>query len=281
MDSGDEAGFEKRIDCGIRLELAGGISSDAFVAVSNRLCDNTGLTGRVARMHDTSAMRVLVVENEKKVAGFIARSLREQGYAVDVAETGETALKMSASACYQAILLDIYLSGMNGIEVCRELRKAGLETPILMLTARSLLEERVEGLDAGADDYLTKPFALPELHARVRALLRRGLHNQSTVLRFADIEIDRQRRRAFRGKAELSLTPKEFSILELLLLRAPEPVGRTQIIEYVWSYGFDTETNLVEVYVNRLRQKVDPEQLENRIPTVRGVGYRLGLPDSC
>jgi DNA-binding response OmpR family regulator len=155
----------------------------------------------------------------------------------------------------------------------------GLETPILMLTARGLVEERVAGLDSGADDYLAKPFVLAELNARVRALTRRGMHNRSAILCFGDIEIDRHRRRASRAGTPLSLTPKELCLLELLVERAPEPVTRAEVIESVWSYGFDTETNLVEVYVNRLRQKVDLPGQEKRIHTVRGVGYRVGGPE--
>ena len=230
-------------------------------------------------MHDGRPMRLLIVEDERKVASFIARALREQGYQVDVAESGERALGMARSATYQAIVLDLRLPDVDGIQACRELRQSGLETPILMLTARSLVEQRVEGLDAGADDYLTKPFVLSELHARVRALMRRGLHNRSAILRFADIEIDRHRQRVSRGGSELSLTPKEFSLLQLLLERAPEAVTRSEIIESIWSYGFDTETNLVEVYVNRLRQKVDCNRQDRLIHTVRGVGYRLGTAE--
>ena len=224
----------------------------------------------------TSGMHLLLVEDERKVASFIARALRENDYAVDLAETGEKALECAAHVSYDAILLDIRLPGLSGIQVCRELRQAGVETPIMMLTARTLVDQRVEGLDAGADDYLTKPFAVAELRARVRALVRRGFHGGSAKLRCADLEFDRTRRRAIRGSAEITLTAKELSLLELLLLRSPEPVTRTEIVEHVWSYGFDTETNLVEVYINRLRQKVDQNNRVKLIHTVRGVGYRLG-----
>jgi len=230
-------------------------------------------------MHDEQVMRLLVVEDERKVASFIAQALREQKYHVDIAETGEKALAMARAAVYHAILLDVRLPGMDGIQTCRELRRIGLETPILMLTARGLVEERVAGLDSGADDYLTKPFVLAELNARLRALTRRGMHNRRAILCFADIEIDRHRRRASRAGVLLSLTPKELSLLELLAERAPEPVTRAEIIEAVWSYGFDTETNLVEVYVNRLRQKIDLPGQEKLLHTVRGVGYRIGSPE--
>ncbi|MBV9608029.1 MAG: response regulator transcription factor [Acidobacteria bacterium] len=222
-------------------------------------------------------MHILLVEDERKVANFVARALRENGFQVEVAGTGELALKLAGRMTFDAILLDIRLPTISGIQVCRELRDLGVESPILMLTARSLVEHRVEGLDSGADDYLTKPFAVSELLARVRALTRRGLHNRNVVLRFADLEMDRRSRRVSRAGAAVSLTSKEFSLLELLLLRAPQPVGRSEIIEHVWSYGFDTETNLVEVYVNRLRQKIDQEHPQKLIQTVRGMGYRLEI----
>ena len=223
-------------------------------------------------------MRLLLVEDERKVASFIARALRENSYAVDIAETGEKALELGTDVTYDAILLDVRLPGLSGVGVCRELRQQGIEAPILMLTARGLVEQRVEGLDAGADDYLTKPFVLAELLARVRALVRRGLHSGNAKLRYADLELDRHRRRATRGKEAVPLTSKEFALLELLLLRAPELVTRTEIVEHVWDRHFDSETNLVEVYVNRLRQKVDSNRSAKLIHTIRGVGYRLGLP---
>ncbi len=201
-------------------------------------------------------MRILLVEDERKVASFIARALRENSYAVDVAETGEKALPLATDVTYDAILLDVRLPGMSGLEVCRELRQQGIEAPILMLTARGLVEQRVAGLDAGADDYLAKPFALAELLARVRALVRRGFHSGNAKLRFADLALDRHRRRATRGSEVIPLTAKEFALLE-----------------------FDSETNLVEVYINRLRQKIDENRAAKLIHTVRGVGYRLGLPE--
>ena len=224
-------------------------------------------------------MRILLVEDERKVASFIARALRENSYAVDVAETGEKALPLATDVTYDAILLDVRLPGMSGLEVCRELRQQGIEAPILMLTARGLVEQRVAGLDAGADDYLAKPFALAELLARVRALVRRGFHSGNAKLRYADLALDRHRRRATRGSEVIPLTVKEFALLELFLLHAPELVTRSEIIEHVWDCHFDSETNLVEVYINRLRQKVDENRTAKLIHTVRGVGYRLGLPE--
>ncbi|HXQ27559.1 MAG TPA: response regulator transcription factor [Candidatus Acidoferrales bacterium] len=225
-------------------------------------------------------MRLLLVEDERKVASFIARSLRENSYTVDVAESGEKALGLVARLNYDLVLLDIRLPKLSGVEVCREIREAGLEMPVLMLTARSLVEQRVEGLDAGADDYLTKPFALAELHARVRALTRRGFHKGGPKLHAADLELDRPHRTVKRGTEQIQLTLKEYALLELLMMRSPEAVLRSEIIEHVWSYGFDTETNIVEVYINRLRQKIDQGHPVKLIHTVRGTGYRLGPPES-
>ncbi len=225
-------------------------------------------------------MRILLVEDERKVASFFARALRENTYAVDIAESGEKALALGTDVLYDAILLDVRLPGLSGVEVCKELRQRGIEAPVLMLTARGLVEQRVEGLDAGADDYLTKPFVLAELLARVRALVRRGFHSGNAKLHYADLELDRHRRRATRGKEAISLTAKEFALLELLLLRAPELVTRSEIVEHVWDCHFDSETNLVEVYINRLRQKIDQIGPAKLIHTIRGVGYRLGAAES-
>ena len=223
-------------------------------------------------------MRLLLVEDERKVASFIARALRENAYAVDVVESGEKGMQLAGENPYDLIVLDVRLPRMSGIEVCRRLRRAGTQTPILMLTARNLVEQRVEGLDAGADDYLTKPFALAELLARVRALIRRGFNQSGAILRYADLELDRHRRRVLRGPVAIQLTSKEFALLELLMLRAPEPVTRSEIIEHVWDCRFDSETNLVEVYINRLRQRIDQDHPTKLILTLRGVGYRLGVP---
>jgi DNA-binding response OmpR family regulator len=224
-------------------------------------------------------MRLLLVEDERKVASFIARALRENSYSVDVAETGEKALDLVSRLNYDLVLLDIRLPKLSGVQVCREIRESGIETPVLMLTARSLVEQRVEGLDAGADDYLTKPFALAELHARVRALTRRGFHKGGPKLRCADLELDRTRRSVKRGDKPIQLTLKEYALIELLMMRSPDAALRSEIVEHVWSYGFDTETNIVEVYINRLRQKIDQEHAVKLIQTVRGMGYRLGLPE--
>src|SRR5712692_1820782 len=225
-------------------------------------------------------MRILLVEDERRVASFIARSLRENAYAVDIVDTGEKGLELGKQTNYDAILLDVRLPGMSGVEVCRELRWRGVAAPVMMLTARALVEQRVEGLDTGADDYLTKPFVLAEFLARVRALIRRGFHSSNARLRYADLILDRHRRRATRDKETIPLTSREFALLELLLLRAPELVTRSEIVEHVWDCHFDSETNLVEVYINRLRQKIDQDRSVKLIHTIRGVGYRLGTPGS-
>ncbi|MHB8485049.1 MAG: response regulator transcription factor [Candidatus Acidiferrales bacterium] len=221
-------------------------------------------------------MRILLVEDERKVASFVARALRENAYAVDSAGTGEEGLRLALENPYDAILLDVRLPGMSGIELCRKLRQAEIQSPVLMLTARSLVEQRVEGLDAGADDYLTKPFALAELQARVRALVRRGFRRGEAKLRCGDLELDRHRRSVMRGSARVPLTSKEFALLELLLLRSPDSVTRSEIIEHVWDSHFDSDTNLVEVYINRLRQKIDQGHGAKLVHTLRGVGYRMG-----
>ena len=220
-------------------------------------------------------MRILLIEDEQKVASFVARALREKSYAVDIAESGEKGLEMATGAPYDAILLDIRLPGMDGISVCRKMREEGVETPILMITARVLVEERVQGLNAGADDYLTKPFALAEPEARVRALIRRGFGKAAATLRYADLELDRRRRRAKRGQLTITLTSREFALLEFLMLRAPDAVTRTEIVEHVWDCHFDSETNLVEVYINRLRQKIDQGRGTRLIRTIHGLGYCL------
>ncbi|HEV7511234.1 MAG TPA: response regulator transcription factor [Candidatus Acidoferrum sp.] len=224
-------------------------------------------------------MRILLVEDERKVASFIARTLRENAYAVDVADTGEKALALSKDISYDAILLDVRLPGISGVVVCRELRRRGVEAPIMMLTARTLIEQRVEGLDSGADDYLTKPFVLAELLAHVRALIRRGVHRGYAPLSYADLEVDRHQRRAKRGKEMIPLTSKEFAIVELFLLHADDLITRSDILEHVWDHHSDTDSNVVDVYINRVRRKVDQNGFMKLIHTVRGIGYRLGMPE--
>src|SRR5438034_9605404 len=219
-------------------------------------------------------MRILLVEDERRVASVVSRALRENSYDVDWADTGEKALELAAQTPYDSVLLDVRLPGVSGIEVCRKLRESKVDTPILMLTARGLVEQRVEGLDAGADDYLTKPFAVAELLARDRALTRRRT-GSGRVLRYADRGLDRHERRLTRAGRTVTLTAKEFALLEFLMSRAPEVASRSEIIEHVWDVHFDTGTNLVEVYVNRLRQKIPGEGNSKLIQTIHGVGYRV------
>src|SRR5438128_6825338 len=185
-------------------------------------------------------MRILVVEDERRVASFVSRALWENSYTVDLAETGEKAIEMATATPYDGILLDIRLPGLSGIQVCRELRDSKIDTPILMLTARSLVEQRVEGLDAGADDYLTKPFAVAELLARVRALIRRRSTKSRSAVRYGDLELDPQRRRVTRYGRPIALTSKEFALLEFLMSRAPQVAPRTEIIEHVCDSNFDS-----------------------------------------
>ena len=214
---------------------------------------------------------------KEKSPGLIAHTLTENAYVVDIAETGEKALALGSDESYDVIILDVGLPGISGIEVCRELRQRGVEAPVMMLTARTLVEQKVEGLDTGADDYLAKPFMLVELLMRVRALVRRGFHKGNARLCYADLQLDRHHRRATRDKGVIPLTSKEFSLLELLVLRAPELVTRGEIVEHVWNYHFESETNLVEVYINRLRQKIDSNGTAKLIHNVRGIGYFLGI----
>lgn len=220
-------------------------------------------------------MRLLVVEDEKKVAGFIKRGLQEEGYAVDVASDGKTGLAMALDRVHDLILLDIHLPGMNGILVLQELRRRQVGTPVLLLTVRATIEDKVIGLDAGADDYLTKPFSFQELLARVRALLRRRTESKSTVLQVADLTLDPLQRLVHRGTEKIDLTSKEFALLDYLMRNTGRVVTRTMIAEHVWDYDFDSMTNVIDVYVNYLRKKIDAGREIKLIHTVRGVGYTL------
>jgi heavy metal response regulator len=220
-------------------------------------------------------MRLLIVEDEKKVASFIKRGLEEEGYAVDVAADGEEGLAMALDRVHDLFILDIGLPKMNGIQVLEELRKRKITTPVLLLTVRATIEDKVLGLDAGADDYLTKPFAFQELVARVRALLRRRVEGGPVLFRFSDLVLDPARRTVSRSGEKIELTAKEFAILEYFMRNAGRVLTRTRIIEHVWDYDFDTGTNLVDVYVNYLRKKVDSGREPKLIHTVRGVGYVL------
>ncbi len=220
-------------------------------------------------------MRILLVEDDKKVASFIRKGLEEEGYAVDVAVDGQTGLEMGLDRVHDVIVLDVLLPGKSGFQVVRELRQARIATPVLLLTARDTVEDKVQGLDAGADDYLTKPFAFAELVARVRALLRRGAEARSPKLQVTDLVLDPTTRTVTRGGRPISLTNREFALLEYLMRNAGKVVSKTMILSHVWEYNFDTQTNLVDVLVSRLREKLDRPFEHKLLHTVRGVGYVL------
>ena len=220
-------------------------------------------------------MRVLVVEDHERMADLLRRGLEEEGYAVDLANTGEDGRWMAGEQAYDAILLDVMLPAANGFEVCREIREAGCWAPVLMLTARDAVGDRVRGLDAGADDYLTKPFSFEELLARLRALLRRGAAERPAILRAGDLELDPATHRVHRGDDRVDLTAKELSLLECFLRHAGEVLSRSMLIEHVWDFAFESDSNVVDVYVRYLREKIDRPFGVDSIETVRGVGYRL------
>jgi two-component system OmpR family response regulator len=220
-------------------------------------------------------VRILVVEDGLKMAGLLRRGLEEEGYAVDVVQTGADAVWAGSENPYDAIVLDLMLPDLDGFAVCRRLRQADRWAPIIMLTARDAVIDRVSGLDAGADDYLTKPFAFSELLARLRALIRRGPGERPAELRVGDLVLDPAGHRVTRGNATVDLTAKEFALLEYLMRRPGQVLSRTQILEHVWDFGFEGDSNVVDVYIRYLREKVDrPFGLET-IETVRGSGYRL------
>jgi two-component system, OmpR family, response regulator len=220
-------------------------------------------------------MRVLVVEDEVKMAGLIRRGLREEGIAADVAERGEDALWMAGSTDYDAVVLDVMLPGIDGFETCRRLRRDGVWSPVLMLTARDAVEDRVAGLDGGADDYLTKPFSFAELLARLRALARRGPFEPPVQLEVGELRMDPATRQVWRGEEEISLSAKEFALLETFMRRPGEVLSRYQLLEHAWDYDYENRSNVVDVYVRYLREKVDRPFDADSIETVRGAGYRL------
>jgi two-component system, OmpR family, response regulator len=220
-------------------------------------------------------VRILIVEDEVKLAALLRRGLTEEAHAADVAASGEDALWMARSTEYDAIVLDLMLPGVNGIEVCRRLRSDGVWSPILMLTARDGLEDRIGGLDAGADDYLTKPFAFAELLARLRALARRGQPERPPVLAVGDLRLDPATRRVWRGEAEVELSPKEFALLETFMRRPGRVLSRFELLEHAWDYDYENRSNVVDVYVRYLREKIDRPYGRQSLETVRGAGYRL------
>ena len=223
-------------------------------------------------------MRVLIAEDEARVAEHIRKGLVEAGYAVDVAGDGAEALWLAEHHPYDAVVLDVMMPEKDGITVVRQLRRKGLRMPVILLTARHELEDRISGLDAGADDYLAKPFSMSELLARLRAVLRRQRAEPVDRLRVADLELDLLSRTAHRGGEPIALTNREFALLELLMIAAPKPVSKTAIVEHVWDQHFDSGTNVVNVYVNYLRAKIDRPGWVPLIHTVRGVGFVLKEP---
>ena len=226
-------------------------------------------------------MRVLVVEDEERIARFLKKGLEEESYAVDVVRDGASALDWVAGASYDLILLDVMLPGLTGFEVCRLLRQRGMSTPILMLTARDEVDDRVTGLDAGADDYLPKPFAFKELLARMRALTRRATVSlpANTLMELADLSLDTVTHRAKRGERDIELTVKEYALLDYLMRNPRRPLSRTQIRESIWGYDYYGASNVVDVYVRHLRQKLEANGEPPLIQTVRGVGYKIDDPE--
>jgi len=225
---------------------------------------------------------VLVVEDDPSISHFVVRGLREEQYRVDLAEDGLTAEQMAGDGCYDAIVLDVLLPGLDGFSLCRRLRRDGVDTPVLMLTARDAVPDRVHGLDVGADDYLVKPFAFSELLARIRTLLRRGAvpaAAQEQRFRLADLEVDLVRRRVVRAGERIDLTAKEYALLDYFVRHSGEVVSRTLIAEHVWDMNFDSDTNVVDVAVRRLRAKVDDAFGQKLIHTIRGVGYVFDARD--
>jgi two-component system OmpR family response regulator len=220
-------------------------------------------------------MRVLIVEDDVKMAGLLRRGLHDEGMAADVAGGGEDALRMAEATEYDAVLLDVMLPGIDGFETCRRLRANGLRVPVLMLTARDAVADRVAGLDGGADDYVVKPFSFDELLARVRALVRRGPVERATVLEVGDLRLDPATHRVWRAETEIELSQKEFSLLETLMHRPGKVLSRFQLLEHTWDQDYESRSNVIDVYIGYLRDKIDRPFGVESIETVRGVGYRL------
>ena len=219
-------------------------------------------------------MRVLIVEDDLRMASLVRRGLGGEGLAADVAANGEEALWLAQAHPYDAIVLDVMLPGLDGFETCRRLRGAGVWTPVLMLTARDAVEDRVAGLDSGADDYLVKPFAFAELLARLRALARRGEGERPAVLAIGDLRLDPATREVRRGESPIVLSTKEFALLEIFMRRPGQVLSRLELLEHAWDFAYENRSNVVDVYIRRLRRKIGPDAVE----TVRGAGYRLRLP---
>jgi two-component system, OmpR family, response regulator len=220
-------------------------------------------------------MRVLIVEDEVKLAALLRRGLLEEGYAADVAQKGEDAVWMAGATEYDVVVLDVMLPGIDGFEVCRRLREQGVWSPVLMLTARDAVEDRIAGLDTGADDYLNKPFSFAELLARLRALARRGPVEQPPTPEVGNLRIDPRSRQAWRGEVEIELSTKEFALLETLMRRPGQVVSRFDLLEHAWDYSYESRSNIIDVYIRYLREKIDRPFGVRSIETVRGAGYRL------
>jgi two-component system, OmpR family, response regulator len=220
-------------------------------------------------------MRLLIVEDDVKMAALLRRGLAEEGSAVDVAQSGEDALWMATATAYDAVILDVMLPGIDGFEACRRLREEGMWAPVLLLTARDGVEDRVAGLDGGADDYLTKPFSFAELSARLRALVRRGRPERPPVLSVGPLRLDPATRRAWRDERQIDLSAKEFALLEAFMRRPGEVLSRFELLERAWDFGYENRSNVIDVYVRYLREKVDRPFGVRSIETVRGAGYRL------
>lgn len=224
-------------------------------------------------------MRILIIEDEKKMASFLERGLKEEHYAVDIAYDGEKGWEYAMTNEYDLLIVDWMLPKMSGVEICHKFRKEGKTVPILILTAKDSVEDKIRGLDQGADDYLTKPFSFEELLARIRALLRRPPHlTDKTVLQCANLKLDLIKRQAWAGEQEVSLSQKEFALLEFLMRHAGEVVSRTAIAEHVWDLHFDPMSNTIDVFINFLRKKIGETPSKSKIETIRGTGYRLAVP---
>ena len=220
-------------------------------------------------------MRLLVIEDQVKVSGFIKKGLEEEGYAVDIARDGREGLSMALDRVHDLIILDIQLPKIDGLQILRELRDQRVASPVLLLTVRATIEDKVLGLDSGADDYLPKPFAFQELVARIRALLRRRPDTEPALVKIADLTLDPARRMVMRGDKRIDLSPREFSLLNYFMRNPEKVLTRTMITEHVWDYDFDSDTNVIDVYVNYLRKKIDTGRNNKLLQTVRGVGYMM------
>ena len=222
-----------------------------------------------------STMRILVADDDTKASGLLLQGLKAEGYAVDQAADGDEATWLAQSHTYDVMVVDVMMPGKDGFTMVRQLRKKNIMTPVIFVTARGEVEDRVRGLDAGGDDYLVKPFSLTELQARLRAILRRQRAQPTNVLRVGDLELDLIARKARRASQEIELTNREYALLEFLVLNSPKPVSKMAIVEHVWDQHFDSQTNVVNVYVNYLRKKIDLPGLKPLLRTVRGVGFAL------